>query len=475
MLDELLYANFPFVLSQSFHFISRAAAGTSLWLRETRMANAMERSEKEQESLREAAQRVLAGTEVRGNHHFSLAVYGDTYPEMLARSGEAAKVIGDMGAVPAMEDRGAFAAYMSQLDGNPDWLKTRPGELSSRNLTAFVTFDGVPTGSRKGWWGEALIRFVTAHGTVYDFCLHVGEVGHTMVLGRTGRGKTALLTFLATALEKALLAGGTAVYFDKDRGAEPMVRACGGRYLQFRRGGSSGCAPLIVLDDTPENRAFLEFWLASLIMLDGRGPITPDEIRRLSRGVARQMKMRADQRSFEGIREFLGYEDMHGAGARFERWCRGNALGWAFDNTVDEIRTDSPLLGFDLTALFGEPVVCAATAAYLIHRLNGLIDGRRFAVIWDELRFSLQVPVFAKIIDDFALVLRKKNGVLIIATQEPEHILYTAEGEPSSVGASLVSQCVNKFVLPAKTANQKAYREIGLTGPEITAITEKMP
>ena len=394
---------------------------------------------------------------------------------MLARSGEAAKIIGNMGAVPAMEDRGSFAAYWSQLDGNPDWLRTRPGDIGSRNFSAFASFDGVPTGSRKGWWGEALIRFVTAHGTVYDFCLHIHDVGHTMVLGRTGRGKTALLTFLAIALEKAMVGGGTTVYFDKDRGAEPMVRACGGRYLQFRRGGSSGCAPLAALDDTPENRAFLEFWLASLIVLDGRGPITPDEIRRLSRGVARQMKMPADQRSFEGIREFLGYEDMHGAGARFERWCRGNALGWAFDNTVDEIRTDSPLLGFDLTALFSEPVVCAATAAYLIHRLNGLIDGRRFAVIWDELRFSLQVPVFAKIIDDFALVLRKKNGVLIIATQEPEHILYTADGEPSSVGASLVSQCVNKFVLPAKTANQKAYREIGLTGPEIIAITEKMP
>ena len=228
MLDELLYANFPFVLSQAFHFKSRAAAATALWLREIRMENAMEKAKSQIAGLVDAADDVASGREVRGDHHFSLAVYGDTFEQMLTRSGEAAKIIGNMGAVPAMEDRGSFAAYWSQLDGNPDWLRTRPGDIGSRNFSAFASFDGVPTGSRKGWWGEALIRFVTAHGTVYDFCLHIHDVGHTMVLGRTGRGKTALLTFLAIALEKAMVGGGTTVYFDKDRGAEPMVRACGG-------------------------------------------------------------------------------------------------------------------------------------------------------------------------------------------------------------------------------------------------------
>jgi len=62
-----------------------------------------------------------------------------------------------------------------------------------------------------------------------------------------------------------------------------------------------------------------------------QGGIASEEARRLERGIARQLSYEPEMRSLAGLREFLLHGPAEGAGARLERWCRGNALGWAFD------------------------------------------------------------------------------------------------------------------------------------------------
>lgn len=76
-----------------------------------------------------------------------------------------------------------------------------------------------------------------------------------------------------------------------------------------------------------------------------------------------------------------------------------------------------------MTHLLEYEEVCAAAAAYLLHRIGAMVDGRRFVMSCDEFRAYLLNPKFAAVVDKFLLTVRKNNGMLILATQQPEHVL----------------------------------------------------
>jgi type IV secretion system protein VirB4 len=447
MLNTLLSADFPLVLSQSYGFLTRAQAHACLSMKSSQMASAGDKALSQIEGLAEAQDALASNAFVMGSHHLSLAVYADDLRQLAERGARARARLTDAGAVVVQEGIGMEAAFWSQLPGNFEW-RSRPGAVTSRNFAGFSSLDNFPMGAPQGWWGPALARFRTDGGTPYDYIPHVDDVAMTAIFGPIGSGKTTLLMFLLAMLEQSMVTrAGTVIFFDKDRGGELLVRATGGTYLVLRRGEPSGLAPLRGLEDTPAARDFLREWVTGLIEGDGKGGISSEEARRLERGIARQLSYEPAMRSLAGLREFLSHGAVEGAGARLERWCRGNALGWAFDGEVDEVRLDASITGFDMTHLLDYEEVCAPAAAYLLHRVGAVVDGRRFVMSCDEFRAYLLNPQFAAVVDKFLLTVRKNNGMLILATQQPEHVL------ESKLGASLVAQCMTKILYPSPTAD----------------------
>jgi type IV secretion system protein VirB4 len=470
MLNTLLSVDFPIVLSQSFAFLTRAQAHAKLELKSNQMTSAKDKAVSQVEGLAEAEDALASNAFVMGSHHLSLAVYADDLAQLADRAARARARLTDAGAVVVQEGIGMEAAYWSQLPGNSAW-RTRPGAITSRNFAGFSGLDNYPMGSRMGHWGPALTQFRTVGGTAYDYVTHVADVGMTVIFGPIGSGKTTLLMFLLGMLEQYMVArDGAVVFFDKDRGGELLVRATGGTYLVLRRGEPSGLAPLRGLDNTPAARDFLREWVTGLIEGDGKGGITAEEARRLERGIGRQLSYPRHMRSLAGLREFLMHGPADGAGARLERWCRGAALGWAFDGDVDEVDLGAGINGFDMTHLLDYEEVCAPAAAYLLHRVGSVVDGRRFVMSCDEFRAYLLNPQFASVVDKFLLTVRKNNGMLILATQQPEHVL------ESKLGASLVAQCMTKILYPSPTADRAAYVDgLKCTEGEFLAVREGMP
>jgi type IV secretion system protein VirB4 len=489
MLDAVLTLPFPLVLSQSFSFLARPDAIGKLSLKANQMTAAGDKALSQIEGLAAAQDQLASGEFVMGTHHVSLAVYAGSLAYLDGRAGTARGELANCGAVVAQESLGMEAAYFAQLPGNLDW-RTRPGAISSRNFAHLAGFDAFPRGQKQGRWGPAMLRLRTTAATAYDYVPHVDDVGMTAIFGRIGSGKTTFLLFLLAMFDQYLAgraapphpgsvsgevggsitpAGGAIVFFDKDRGGELLVRAVGGRYLVVRSGAPSGLAPLSGLDDTPAARAFLVKWLKALIALDEHGPLPPEDDGRLARAVAAVMRMPRELRSLEGLRQFLGWRDSKGAGARLERWCRGGALGWAFDGGDDAVELDAGMVGFDLTQILGDLTIVEPAAHYLLHRIRTVVDGRRFVLSCDEFRAYLINPQFAEMWEDFMLTVRKSNAIVLLVTQQPEHVLGAA------FGATLVGQCFTKIFFPTPTADERVYREeLHLTAGEFRAIREDM-
>jgi type IV secretion system protein VirB4 len=474
MVNELLPLRMELVLSQSFGYLPRQAAIRRLIRKQNQMIGSSDRAYAQISDIDTAASEIAGGEVARGLHHLSLGVYADSYSRLEQSAGEAQSALANAGAVIAQESLGNEAAFFAQLPGNLDW-RTRPGVISTRNLAHFADFGTFPQGSEHGRWGPAIIRFRTVGHTAYDYIPHVDDVGMTAIFGRVGSGKTTWLMAMLAMFDQCIGDDGVIFFFDRDRGGELLVRAVGGTYIEISAGQQSGLAPLRGLQNIPQDRDFLERWIKALIMLDGHGPLPPQDDTRISRAVRAIMRMPVHLRSLEGLRQFLGWRDENGAGSRLERWCRGNTFGWAFDGEMDELliqprmTTGVRMFGFDLTSVFDIDAVIAPAAQYMLYCIGAACDGRRAVVSLDEAQAYLPHEGFQEFTDNFIRRGRKNNTVVIISTQHAEDIIQGA------FGAVVIEDAMTKVFFHNPEANEDVYRgQLKLTEGEFRAITEQI-
>ena len=128
------------------------------------------------------------------------------------------------------------------------------------------TLNNFAVGKREGNpWGQCVTVLQTTNGQPYYFNFHAtlegedseGEkaIANTMVIGKSGTGKTALINFLLSQVQK-YDPKPTIFFFDKDRGAEIFVRACGGAYMALESGQPTGFNPF-QCENTEANVQFL--------------------------------------------------------------------------------------------------------------------------------------------------------------------------------------------------------------------------
>ncbi|WP_426960346.1 hypothetical protein [Muricoccus radiodurans] len=459
-LDGLLAVRRRIVMTNRFAFLSAATATGKMARTQRQMANARDRAHSVSEGLDEAMDAVESGRSIMGDHHWSLTVHADSQEELSDAVGEVRGILTERTNVSAIpEALGCFPAYWAQVPGAPAATLARHGGVHGFNFLSFSSCAGFPRGSALPHWRAPLLRLVTEGHTAHDFDPHVRRVGHTLLLGPTGYGKSTFLGLVAVALEQALAPkGGVCVILDKDASNELTVRACGGYYARVRRGVESGMAPLKALAGSLEARSWLAEFVQGLIMLDGKGPPPPHQIERLHTALAFLMRRPPEARSLGGLRQFLDHGEAS-TGARLERWCRGNALGWAFDGDEDLIRLEAGIVGIDNTELLPDDMatVRIPAAAYQFFRIREKVGrGVRGAVLVDEAASYLphDGSGFAEGFDAFSRELRKGNGMLWLAAHRPEDLART------EAGRTLLTNTPTKILFPNPEASEAAYRDL---------------
>ncbi len=463
--EALLSVDFGFVLTQSFTFLGRAAATEKFRLRMTQMENAGDRAVSQADALIDAGDDLMSNRFVLGDHHFTLAVYANSMKALRDHMSVARAALADTGMVAAREGAALEAAYWSQLVGNFAW-RARPAPITSLNFAAFSPFHTFPAGSASGnHWGDAVALLKTNARSPYFFNFHKGDLGHTLIIGPSGGGKTVLLNFLMAQAEKT---GARQIFIDKDRGAQIFVQASGGTYLALHNGIATGFSPLKALADAPEDKSFLSIFIRQLVRADGK-PISVQEERRIEDGINAVMKLPVADRSLSALRSMLGMKDSSGVGARLEKWTSEGSLGWVFDNPADSMTFDARFIGFDMTDFLDNADIRTPVMLYLFHRIDRLLTGERMIICIDEFWKALGDDAFRRFAQDGLKTYRKRNAVLVFATQSP------ADALKSDISHSILEQVATKIMLPNPFGARRDYVEgFALSDAEFKLVREDL-
>jgi type IV secretion system protein VirB4 len=503
MFDAFLSAPFPFVLTQSFGFLTKAS-GQALLLRQfNRMMNAGDFAISQAEELKDALDALTSNEFVMGDHHFTLQVIADDPPPAAngnsLRAGEesaearqrrtktlndhvalARSMLADTGMTVAREDLALEAAFWAQLPGNFP-MRPRKAPITSRNFAGMVPFHNYPAGRASGnHWGEALTVLVTSAHSPFHFSLHASDpsdpdggsrkdTGHTLICGPTGSGKTVFIGFLVAMLARH---GATQIIFDKDRGLEILVRALGGEYCALKNGKATGFNPLR-LPPTPVNVEFLKAWLRVLVR-PAHGALTVREQMDLDQALRGTFALEAGARRLSRLAEFLDATDPEGLYARLTPWCEATQgdYAWVFDNPEDVIvprLSNRALCGFDVTDFLDHEITRTPVTLYLFHLVRLVLDGRRLVCWMDEFWRLLADSAFESFAKDAPKTWRKLNGVMALATQSASDVL------ASPISRTLIEQTPTKVFFPNTDANAADYVQgFGLTEREFRLVKDEL-
>jgi type IV secretion system protein VirB4 len=400
-----------------------------------------------------------------------MVVMGETEERVEQNAALAVKTISNLGFGCRVEDVNAVEAWRGSLPGD-GYSNVRRVLLHTLNLADMLPMTAVWAGERVNPSplmpsnSPPLLYAATGGATPFRFNLHVGDLGHTLMVGPPGAGKS---TFLGFAAAQWLRYRGAQVFaFDKGYSLQALTAAVGGDFYDIGEGKHLTFCPLRELE-TPGDVAWAIDWLEALCnLMDKR--LLPRERSALTEAVMSLQRDRPENRTLTELqasvqdtelRELLNY------------FCLGGPLGHLLDSETDCLGTGR-FLTFETENLFplSEKAV-VPVLLYLFRRIEKRLTGAPTLVPLDEAWVFLRNPLFRERVREWLKTLRKMNGTVLLATQNLSDIFN------SPIKDVVLESCPTKILLPNAEAGNPAskafYESIGLNEREIGIVQKALP
>ncbi|NML12073.1 conjugal transfer protein TrbE [Sphingobium sp. AR-3-1] len=372
-----------------------------------------------------------------------------------------------------IEGMNALEAWLGSLPGHV-YANVRQPPISTLNLAHLIPLSAVWAGAeRDEHFGDAPLLYGKTEGsTPFRLSLHVGDVGHSLIVGPTGAGKSVLLALMALQFRR--YRGSQIFAFDFGGSIRAAALGMGGDWqdlggaLHAEEGDSAAVAlqPLARIDNAGE-RAWAAEWLAA--MLAGEGMvIDPAAKEHLWSALTSLASAPPAERTLTGLAVLLQSQELKQALAPY---LIGGPWGRLLDAEQERLG-EASVQAFETEGLIGASSA-AAVLAYLFHRIEGRLDGSPTMIIIDEGWLVLDSPAFAAQLREWLKTLRKKNASVIFATQS------LADIETSAIAPAIIESCPTRIFLPNERAAEpqiaRVYERFGLNDRQIEILSRATP
>lgn len=378
------------------------------------------------------------------------------------------RVINGLGFTCIRESINAVEAWLSGLPGQV-YANVRQPLVHTLNLAHLMPLSAVWAGPAANvhLGGPPLLHARTSGSTPFRLSTHVGDVGHMLIVGPTGAGKSVLLALLALQFRRY---PASQVYvFDKGWSARAAVLGMGGAHhaLGAGTGGALAFQPLRRIDAL-DQRTWAAEWIGALLEHE-RVIVTPEVKDAVWSALGSLASAPPAERTLTGLSLLLQSNALKSA---LQPYTLEGPFGALLD-AAEESLALGDVQCFETEALMGSASAVLPVLTYLFHRLEERFDGRPTLLVLDEAWLFLDNPLFAARIREWLKTLRKKNVAVVFATQS------LADVAASSIAPAIIESCPQRIFLPNDRAVEPqaaaAYEAFGLNARQIELIARAVP
>ena len=339
------------------------------------------------------------------------------------------------GGIPGMhaaQKRWFMMEIMSLSDLTP--IRTvDPGQMENRYLT-----------EQRKKYSPALIVMNTEHKTPYYLNLHVGDLGHALIVGPSRSGKSSGMNIMIAQFRKYIPS--RVVIFDKDRSCRIPTILMGGDHIDISSNARIKWNPLSLLGET-NALEWLAGWVEGLITYRGYRYVADDvkDVWRSLQGLAAQDPAHWTLGHLHSILSPTLQNEL-------DAWVGSGQLAHYFDN-VEDTFSISAFCCIEMGEILQKDHVARAFMDYAFFRIYKLLranttDGGVVPTLIyiEECWFMLEHPYFEQKIRDWTKTFAKFAAQLVMATQSLEDL---AE---SNVFSSLRDNIQTRIYLPNTNA-----------------------
>lgn len=381
------------------------------------------------------------------------------------------RIVNGLGFTCIRETVNAVEAWLGSLPGHV-YANVRQPLVHTLNLAHLMPLSAVWAGPAHNAHldGPPLLYAETSGSTPFRLSTHVGDVGHMLIVGPTGAGKSVLLSLIALQFRR--YAGSQVYIFDKGNSARAAVLAMDGEHHTLGAApdditNALAFQPLRDIDD-PATRSWAAEWIGALLAHE-KVTVTPEVKEAVWSALNNLATAPAEERTLTGLSVLVQANALKAA---LQPYTLDGPFGRLLDAAEDRLAL-SDVQCFETEELMHEAGVVLPVLTYLFHRLEERFTGNPTLLVLDEAWVYLDNPLFAARIREWLKVLRKKNVSVIFATQS------LADVADSTIAPAIIESCPQRIFLPNDRAVEPqaraAYERFGLNDRQIELIAQATP
>lgn len=405
-----------------------------------------------------------------GHYNVNMMVFDEDEEKCQDKANKVYEIFKSLGYTGYIEQDNALEAWWGSVPGC--WkANVRDGIVSSMNFCHQAPVTATWPGDEKNYHLNApvLLYTDTTGYTPFRLSLHVGEVGHTMICGPTGAGKSVLLNTIEAHFLK--YPNSNVYIFDKSMSSRALTLAVGGNFYNIASEGAGELSfqPLARIDDEQEIKWAKEWILGYIGQKNIK--ITPAIDNFVWKALLGLKEFPTERRTLSSFCEMVQSKEIREA---LIPLTKKGSYGKLFDNSEDK-SGEGRWQAYEMETLMATPAIVPSTLMYLFHRIETRLKTATgpSMIILDEAWLFLDNPIFKEKLREYFKDMRKKNCSVIFATQN----LSDLSSKPELLH-TVMDNCPNRIYLPNKNAmtdnNKELYKSFGLNERQIELIGEVM-